>query len=144
MSDSVNNLPVVFDVAALRTQLRPKELLFVSHYLQGTTGMEAVRRAGYIARTDHTARVKANKLIHKNSRVRAALVEAKAELAKRADYNLDKALHEIDSDLQGARRADQWTAVANLQRTKQQMVGHLDDRPILNQGFQIVIQGITP
>ncbi len=142
MSDG-GTLPVTFDVASLRSRLRPKEALFVAHHLGGMSALDAVRAAGYVARTDGAAKAKGWKLLHANPRVKAAIDEAKAELARRNDFSMDRAMQQLRQDRQFAIETRNATAAVRATELMSKMSGHLDERPLLNLApFQIIVEGL--
>ena len=144
MSTLADNLPapVAFDTASLQTRLRPKEALFVEHYLGGMPAYKAARAAGWVARTDGAAKTKAAKLLRR-PRVVAALQEGREDLARRNAFNLDRAMQQLRDDRQFAIRTENATAAVRATELMAKMSGHLDERPILNLApFQIVVEGL--
>ena len=130
------------EVRALIDLRMPKWQRFVEHYCVSGNAHAAALAAGY---APVSAKQRGQELLHRPE-AKAAIARVRTALAERNRYTLDKALVEIDGDLEGdPSGSGQWSAVSNLQRIKQQLCGHLIERidaRVMAIPFSIVIRGI--
>ncbi|MGB9332111.1 MAG: terminase small subunit [Steroidobacteraceae bacterium] len=129
------------DVAALTTLRLPRWQTFVASVASGSTVANAVRAAGYQCKA---ARQRGEKLLQKPP-IAAALATVRAEMAKRAQYGMDKLIVDLDSAMEFARHTENANALARCLELKGKALGLLVDRMDLRVQqipFKIVIAGI--
>lgn len=106
-------------------ELSPKQMKFVTAYIECGVASDAARAAGYSASTSRRA---AQKLM-KNPKVKAAIDAGRERLRKEGEYDLEKAVADLDRYIAGAIAKNQYNAVAKLNETKLKILGILDERP---------------
>ena len=126
-------------IAAMK-RLPPKKARFVKEYLITGEGAAACKRAGY--KTNHPAQ-RAHLLL-KNGKIAAAVDAGRLDIARNAQYDLKKAMEELDSAMEFARKSNNATALARCIELKSKLSGLLIDRTDLRQvgNFSVVISGI--
>jgi hypothetical protein len=130
------------DVGALTGLSRPRWQHFVAAVASGATVAAAVTGAGYTCRAP---RQYGEKLLARKPEVAAALATVRAELAKRAQYGMDKLIADLDSAMEFARHTENANALARCLELKGKALGLLVDRMDLRVQqipFSIVIAGI--
>ena len=121
--------------------LPPRKARFVKAYLVSGVGTVAYKEAGY---SGNFASNNAIKLL-KDKKVAQAVAAGKAELAKEAKYDQQKAIAELDDAMQFARDTNNAGALAKCIELKTKLTGLLIDRSEhahLGQ-FQVLIGGIA-
>lgn len=95
--------------------LNPRQRLFVTHYLSGCSGAEAVRRAGYACKTPQAAAATADRLL-RNVEIKAAIAAAaeKAELS--AEWATRRLMREATREGEGASHSARVRALELLGR----------------------------
>jgi hypothetical protein len=129
------------DVEALTDLRLPRWQSFVASVASGATIAAAVRAAGYRCKA---ARQRGEKLLQKPP-IATALATVRAEMAKRAQYGMDKLVADLDSAMEFARSTENANALARCLELKGKALGLLVDRMdmrVQQIPFRIVISGI--
>lgn len=121
-------------------ELSPRMLTFVRHYVAGKSGAESARLAGY----DRSSKQAAERLLA-HPAIKAEVEKAKNNIREATLYDAQKAMEEIDRDLELVRAAKQGTAIASLLKLKADLSGLLVQRidQRVQSGFTIQIGGIA-
>lgn len=109
------------EVGALTGLKFPKWQTFVSLYCSGIGLLAASQAAGYRS-PDHP-----RKLL-KTPQVVAALAAVRAEMAKRAEYSMDRFVSEIDEAAEFAIKTENATALVRARELKAKALGLLVER----------------
>lgn len=126
------------EVGALTGLKFPKWQLFVAAYASGMGVLAASMQAGYKSPDQP------RKLL-KQPVIAAALRAVRAEMAKRAEYTMDRLVGELDEAAQFAIETENATALVRARELKAKALGLLVDRMDLRVQqipFKIVISGI--
>jgi phage terminase small subunit len=117
--------------------LTPKQLKAVTEYVSGKSKAEAARIAGY------SPKYNADQLFSYPA-VKAAIDDARAKLQAKSDYTIEKAFADLDTLIDEARRAKQYSAVAKLNEAKLKMHGFLDEKlRLIHETAPSLVQAIT-
>jgi hypothetical protein len=130
------------DVHALTGLARPKWQRFVAAHASGATLAAAVTAAGYDCKKPLQY---GQKLLKRKPEIAAALAAVRAEMAKRAQYGMDKLIADLDSAAAFARETENANALARCLELKGKALGLLVDRMdmrVQQIPFRIVIAGI--
>lgn len=119
-------------------QLTPKQRAFVAAYQTGISATQAAIAAGY---SEHSARHIAHTLMHDNKLVRAELDKVSQNLAKVADYNGERAMHDADDAIAFAKQHKQASAMVKAVELKARLAGLLRDKLDITVGTQPDIVG---
>jgi phage terminase small subunit len=101
--------------------LTTRQIKFVGEYVAGKSASEAARIAGY----SHAYNV--DQLLAVPA-VKAAIDDARAKLQAKCDYTIEKAFEDLETLIDEARKAKQYSAVAKLNEAKLKMYGFLDEK----------------
>jgi hypothetical protein len=130
------------DVAALTGLKRVRWQKFVAALASGATVSGAVQGAGYHCKA---ARQFGEKLLTRKPEIAAALATVRVEMARRAQYGMDRLIADLDSAAAFARETENANALARCLELKGKALGLLVDRMDLRVQqipFRIVISGI--
>lgn len=131
------------DVEALTGLRRPKWQLFVAAYCSGATLAGAVKAAGYIRRNHKQG---GTQLLAKPA-VAAAVKAVRAEMARRAEYGMDRLIAELDEAAAFAISTENATALVRARELKGKALGLLVDKMdmrIQQIPFRIEINTLLP
>jgi ABC-type Fe3+ transport system substrate-binding protein len=131
------------DVAALTGLSRPKWQKFVAAYCSGQTQTIAVQSAGY---TTSVPKQAATQLL-KTPAVAEAVKAVRAEMARRAEYGMDRLIADLDEAAEFAKTTENATALVRARELKGKALGLLMDRVdmrVMQIPFRIEINTLLP
>lgn len=108
-------------------ELNPRQLRFVTEYMQTSNAARSYMLAGYRASTRNALDVSACKLL-RSSKVKREITRRKAAMLKRADVTLDKLLQDLAEDRALARKLDQPSAAIAATQLTAKLCGLLIER----------------
>lgn len=123
--------------------LTVKELKFVNGILAGRDNSAAYLKA-YKCKKSSSARAGGYRLTHSVPHVMAEIERRKKELAKKGDFDFDKAMNELNDASEFAKATDNATALARTIELKAKLSGLMIDRVDQRQvaDFNLHISGI--
>ena len=133
------------EVLQALAELTPQHVAFVTSVAGGAKPADAYMSAGYSANRQ-TASKSAYRLLA-DPAVDHALTMLKADLAKRAAYDFDAFIAELDAAVAFAIKTENATAYVRAVELKGKASGHIVDRVDqrnVTAGFQIQIAGVEP
>jgi len=139
-----DNLPA--EVMQALAKLNPKKAAFVMNLAGGMGQADALLRAGWKC-SRKSASVTANRILKEDTDVADALHVMRADLAKRAEYNFEKFMDEMNEAIEFAKDTKNATALVRAVELKGKASGHLVERidqRVSKTGFQLVVQGVEP
>jgi hypothetical protein len=105
--------------------LKPRQALFVKAYVCGTTGTAAAREAGYPATSSHTV---AHRYLTTCEPVKRAIAAFREKARLEAEYDVQKAMRELDLGLRLAIENRQGMAYARCIEIRARLFGLLVDK----------------
>ena len=129
------------DVEALTGLRRPRWQRFVAAVASGATLADSVVHAGYKTKVPRQHGVRLQRV----PAIAAALATVRAEMARRAQYGMDRLIADFDSAASFARETKNATALVRAHEMKGKALGLLVDRidaRVQQVPFRIVIGGI--
>ena len=127
----------------MANSLSIKELKFINGILAGWDNAAAYLKA-YKCKKSSSARAGGYRLTHSVPHVMAEIDRRKKELAKKGDYNFDKAMSELHAASEFAKATDNATALARTIELKAKLSGlmieRVDQRQVAD--FNLHISGI--
>lgn len=138
--------PQSAEVQQALAKLAPKKAQFVLNVCAGMVPADALMRAGWEC-TRAVATSTAGRLLREDDAVKDAIAVIKADMAKRAEYDFQKFMAEMDDAMTFARDTKNATALVRAIELKGKASGHIVERVDqrnVNAGFQIQIEGVAP
>lgn len=138
--------PMSAEVQQALAQLPTKKAAFVLNVAAGMIPADALLKAGWqMKRT--VAGSTASRLLREDAAVMDAVAAIKADMAKRADYDFDKFMGEMNEAMQFAKDTKNATALVRAIELKGKASGHIvervDSRTQVS-GFSLVVAGVAP
>lgn len=133
----------VDEVESLAGLTHPKWQRFVAAYVSGANQAAAVQAAGYTCRN---LKQRATKLLQ-HPPIAAAIKAVRAEMARRAEYGMDRLIADFDEAAQFAIKTENATALVRARELKGKALGLLMDRVdmrVLQIPFRIEINTLLP
>jgi hypothetical protein len=127
-------------------KLNPKKAAFVMNLASGENQTDALLHAGWKC-ARKTATSTAARILREDQDVQNALQLIRGDLAKRAAYNFDKFMNELDKAIDFAINTKNATAYVRAVELKGKSSGHLVERVdqrVAQAGYALVIQGVEP
>ena len=142
---AINALSYSAEVMQALSALTPQHVTFITAVAGGAKPGDAYAAAGYTASRKNAASG-AYRLLS-DPEVSNALNFLKADLAKRAAYDFDAFIQELDAAIAFAKKTENATAYVRAVELKGKASGHIIDRVDqrnVNAGFQVQISGVEP
>lgn len=134
------------EVQQALAQLPTKKAAFVLNVAAGMIPADALLKAGWqMKRT--VAGSTASRLLREDEAVKDAVAAIKADMAKRAEYDFDKFMVEMNEAAQFAKDTKNATALVRAVELKGKASGHIVDRVdsrVQTAGFSLVVEGVAP
>lgn len=134
------------EVQQALAQLPTKKAAFVLNVAAGLLPVDALLKAGWdMKRT--TAQSTASRLLREDAAVMDAVAAIKADMAKRAEYDFNKFMVEMNEAMQFAKDTKNATALVRAIELKGKASGHIVDRVdsrVQTAGFSLVVEGVAP
>jgi terminase small subunit-like protein len=108
-------------------ELTPRQLRFVTEYMQSGIASRAYALAGYRPTTRNALDVSASQLL-RTPKIKREIARRKAAMIKRADVTLDKLLQDLADDRELARRLEQPSAAIAAVQLTAKLCGLLIER----------------
>jgi hypothetical protein len=127
-------------MVARSKRMTPKQALFVKFYLEGKSGAEAARLAGY---RPGTVRNRAFEFLNRNAQTMTAITKGHEEIRREANYDVAKGMQELSDAMVFARQTKNATALARCVELRAKLCGLLDTKekaPVA--AFAININGV--
>lgn len=127
-------------------QLPTKKAAFVLNVAAGMTPTDAVLKAGWSMKRT-VAGSTASRMLREDEAVKDAIAVIKADMAKRAEYNFDKFMAEMNEAAQFAKDTKNATALVRAVELKGKASGHIVERVdqrTQTTGFSLVVAGVAP
>ena len=102
-------------------ELNPRQARFVHEYILGKSAAEAARLAGF------SHKYKGGQLLQIPA-IKAAIEEARAEIRESTTLTFEKLMAKLETALEGARAAKQFTAVAKILELQGKLAGLMIER----------------
>ena len=127
-------------------QLPSRKAAFVLNVAAGMVPADALLKAGW-AMTRNTANSTASRLLREDEAVKDAVAAIKADLAKKAEYDFNKFMVEMNGAMDFAKKTNNATALVRAIELKGKASGHIVDRVdsrVQTAGFSLVVEGVAP
>jgi len=138
--------PMSAEVQQALAALPPKKAKFVLNVCSGKSPADSLLEAGWQCNRK-TAISTAGRLLREDAAVQDAIAVIKADMAKRADYDFDKFMQEMNQAMQFAKDTKNATALVRAIELKGKASGHIVERVdqrTTATGFQLIVSGVKP
>lgn len=134
------------EVQQALAKLPTKKSAFVLNVAAGMLPADALLKAGWdMKRT--TAQSTASRMLREDDAVKDAVAAIKADMAKRAEYDFDKFMAEMNEAMTFAKDTKNATALVRAIELKGKASGHIVERVDQRtqaSGFSLVVAGVAP
>lgn len=134
------------EVQQALAKLPTKKAAFVLNVAAGMLPADALLKAGW-QMTRLVAGSTASRLLREDEAVKDAVAAIKADMAKRAEYDFDKFIAEMNDAMQFAKDTKNATALVRAVELKGKASGHIVERVDQRtqaSGFSLVVAGVAP
>lgn len=138
--------PLSAEVQQALAKLPTKKAAFVLNVAAGMLPADALLKAGWDQKRT-VAGSTASRLLREDEAVKDAVAAIKADMAKRAEYDFDKFIMEMNEAMEFAKLTKNATALVRAIELKGKASGHIVERVDqrnVNAGFSIQIAGVEP
>lgn len=138
--------PLSAEVQQALAKLPTKKAAFVLNVAAGMLPADALLKAGWDQKRT-VAGSTASRLLREDEAVKDAVAAIKADMAKRAEYDFDKFIAEMNEAMDFAKTTKNATALVRAIELKGKASGHIVERVDqrnVNAGFSIQIAGVEP
>lgn len=139
--------PQSAEVQEALAQLSPEKAAFVLAVCSGSSPADALFSTGWTGKRT-TATSTAGRWLREDEAVKDAIAVIKADMAKRAEYDFNKFIAELDEAIAFAIKTENATAYVRAVELKGKASGHIvdkvDQRFAAGGGFSLVIAGVKP
>lgn len=138
--------PLSAEVQQALAKLPTKKAAFVLNVAAGMLPADALLKAGWDQKRT-TAGSTASRMLREDEAVKDAVAAIKADMAKRAEYDFDKFIDEMNDAMDFAKKTSNATALVRAIELKGKASGHIVERVdsrVQTAGFSLVVAGVAP
>lgn len=138
--------PLSAEVQQALAKLPTKKAAFVLNVAAGMVPADALLKAGWDQKRT-VAGSTASRLLREDEAVKDAVAAIKADMAKRAEYDFDKFIAEMNEAMDFAKTTKNATALVRAIELKGKASGHIVERVdqrTQTSGFSLVVAGVAP